>query len=744
MNKVDEIIANGIALKRRQSFYLATYLREVDEKTIEVNSCNLVFSFMENIAKLGYTLTEDAIRRFISIQSDVLKELLPELIKNVKVLVGDDVVYEPMYPGFPEQVRNMSESTLYLNAIVHYLSGGTLFPNYDGEYEQIERLPLKYDELKKLDVISTYEEFESIFMNLINSKTSISADDRNDLNFYFTVMYDVEETLLPEIPMKENIAYIANVMIKSGVDIERLDAYYGEKNPVRFKTATDVLRLYVAMSDGDISLASPTLFRNLTRQERRLLMNLLNSVPYLNEDFVKYKEYWKRAGERIHPNSFSDKKYAKVHEAFFIIRSNKKIKSWNGEVDALIKAGDWNGAVDKLATRPGEYARKLDFLARSSSDLKYIVDKFISVVDQVSTPVLLQLRTHFLHSFYNINPDSLRVFFPKGGTAKAYSIENTIPKVPAEAAALFAQISGNELVNRFSKRGYLGKVYMDKSLQGFLVPFSQRSASTISRPCVRGSRIPLKPDTKFIRTFIWWKNMKDNTVIDIDSSVEFFDENLVWHGSVSYWKLINPELNAFHSGDITNGGPFDGYGASEFVDIDIDRLVEQGVRYAVMGVHYYNCNSEKGFSSAFPCRAGFMELDDTEPKMTRDSIQRNRVYRQFDPSRVEMSMDITSQTCAVIPIILDCKRREIVWADMGIPTNIEILNMVNINTTRTTVASYLYSVLNCVKPTLYDLILLHVRARGLLVDKKENADVVFSLTEGITPFDVDRFMSEFL
>ena len=48
------------------------------------------------------------------------------------------------------------------------------------------------------------------------------------------------------------------------------------------------------------------------------------------------------------------------------------------------------------------------------------------------------------------------------------------------------------------------------------------------------------------------------------------------------------------------------------------------------------------------------------------------------------------------------------------------------------------------KPNLYDLVNLHIRARGLKVDNKEDADVVFDVDSGITPFDTEVFCGEYI
>lgn len=45
---------------------------------------------------------------------------------------------------------------------------------------------------------------------------------------------------------------------------------------------------------------------------------------------------------------------------------------------------------------------------------------------------------------------------------------------------------------------------------------------------------------------------------------------------------------------------------------------------------------------------------------------------------------------------------------------------------------------NLVKPNLYDLFRLHIEARGELVQDIEEAETIFSLNKGITPFDIEK------
>jgi len=48
------------------------------------------------------------------------------------------------------------------------------------------------------------------------------------------------------------------------------------------------------------------------------------------------------------------------------------------------------------------------------------------------------------------------------------------------------------------------------------------------------------------------------------------------------------------------------------------------------------------------------------------------------------------------------------------------------------------------KPTLHRLFRLHIKARGTEASTPVEADSVFAVNEGLTPFDLDRIAAEYL
>jgi hypothetical protein len=201
-------------------------------------------------------------------------------------------------------------------------------------------------------------------------------------------------------------------------------------------------------------------------------------------------------------------------------------------------------AAEMLTQRPGEFARHLDKLLREDSNTSYILEQFKTVADKVSTPVLLQVHEHFNQRseehLIGGESNAIRVFFPKGNAARAYSVANELPPISQKTCYNVMGICWTALVKRYGERESLGKVYVDKSLSRYTIPFSQRSANSGSKILTRGSRIKVGQDCSTIRSFIWWTNQNNDNEyywdrVDLDLSAVVFDEN---------WKYVNHILDS--------------------------------------------------------------------------------------------------------------------------------------------------------------------------------------------------------
>ena len=640
---------------------------------------------------------------------------------------------------------------LFVNAIIHYWTFGELLP----EYEKDERLPLiDSNELTVLSV-GTQDDLMQVFSNLVSSKMSLSEQDKEDITAVVKECVDYGKYLPDVIPLKENVALIGKLIIeeaplKCSRDLQKY-----------FKTATDVLRLVTALSDGDISLAKETKYRNLKRSERRLILDLLVGCGDITEDLFRYQYEWIRIAEILHPGEYKYPKYNKVNRAFHVLRNERKPLMFGGQVQQAIRQGEIDVASTLLMSRPGDFARQLDKLLREATHVTPVLDDFERVATKVSTPVLLQVRQHFIERA-RTPKTPVRVFFPKGNLARAKVVKNDLPRLGKALCDKVVSICNDALVAQYKNRESMGNVYVDKELKNYLVPFSQRSASKAVKTIVRGSQVKIKDDAKAVRGFIWWTNKADNGSyddrVDIDLSAAIYDENWKYVEHVSYTHLRSSKYSACHSGDITNGGSVKGAGVAEFLDVNIDEVAKNAGRYIVYQVYSY---TEQKFSTLPNCRFGWME---------REDVNSGEI---FEPTTVEMKMDLTADSTTAIPVIFDCVERKFIWCDMtlGIGGH-SYRGGNNLESNLSGVTAACYAMTNINKPNIYDLIMLNTAARGHIVEDRNQADIIFSndktipyevVTETdentgitkrvvrdktdvpiITAFDLDYFMGELL
>ena len=184
------------------------YLRRKNKVILQKGKNNLSLevmgSLLKNIESLGYVLSSELLNYVSSLSMEEITIFYNQLINDLKEMVGANVKYEPMYPNFPTQVMNASEAELYFNAMMHYFGswiGIRILPKYEKE----EREELKDDIKLKIINIGNEDDFNSIFTNLVSSKTSISKTDKEDVEWFVKEYENSIIDIMPEeIPFKEN------------------------------------------------------------------------------------------------------------------------------------------------------------------------------------------------------------------------------------------------------------------------------------------------------------------------------------------------------------------------------------------------------------------------------------------------------------------------------------------------------------------------------------------------------------
>lgn len=691
---------NEIAIKKLSKVLVPSmkdYSYDLNNDSDEIKY--VIYSFGAELNRLGYVMSKN-FANSLAIQYKTNKQafmiLVNEVLGIVAKLKGADVKHKPMYPNFPQQVMEASDYELFVNAIIHYWSFGEYLPVYTEKKRDFFPEKIKY---RTLDVCSE-EEFRTIFTKILASNDSISEYDKTIINFFFD-NYHMSLLKFPEsITYKETLCYIVGILYKRGMDVGPL-----------FSTCTDVLRFITYLSDGDITLAKNTKFKSFPRKDRKYFSALINKLIN-EEDLKRNRGRWVRLFHALHIGEYTR------NPLITKTRSNKNLNNTLGNADKFFRNNKFVLGAAALKKRPGEFARKLDYMLRNTeTDEAYeIVQMFSDVMDKVSTRVLMQLYGHFIGRYdgYHAN----RFAFIKGNTQKAMIVPKHEKDVHRGATYQLLQNIENTLIKRFGSLPALGNVYIDKHLFKCPLPSQQRSAADALKSFARGTRIPLNLDKNTIRMFLYWVGR------DIDLSGVFLDENFNYKGHISYTSLRG--INCCHSGDITRAPE----GASEFMDLDIKSCLAAGVRYAAISVHVF---SGPTFKEHETCFVGWM---------SREAPKSNEIY---DPKTVENKIDLNADSMFNMPIIFDFKEMEAIWVDLDPDAKARCFGN-NIESNYDTIYKIAKGIVegSVYKSNLYDLFELHAKARGTIVENIEDANTVFSMKTGIKPSDINIINSEYL
>jgi hypothetical protein len=682
--------------------------------TLQAELMNLGFMFDE----AAFAAARVAPRQWLVAYHD---EVLPHLRKQL----GASRPHAPLYRNFPTQVMDLSHLQLFFNAIFHYLSNGTWEP----PQQLVDRgVRFEHAEFKPLR-LATESDLLAVFTRLASANQSLTEDDKQALAWF-------ADTYGPALPLPATIPFKETLCLLAARDLD-----------VPVQTPTDVLRIAVHLSGGDISLpgvpkvlkdnpdpsqlpnwfSSPQYaqyreqyltalrrsqrearekfkFRRFTRHERRRLLALLEKTGADVTEMQRHLGRWLRLGERLHPGEFAAR-FPRSAEAFRTLRNQHdaktKVRTFPARVDLAI-ARDWREGMALLAKRPGELARRLDWLLRTF-DPAPVLDTFSQVVPAVSAKVLFELYNHFAARI----AQAPRAVMLKGRGSKM----KTLAPLPPMDRDLVQNV-GNTILRELRRRAAalppMGKVWVDERLKQVPAPFAMRSVNTAVRTYVRGTHVPFRRDAKVVRAFLHW--FDEHGSEDLDLSAGLYDERMRYVSHLSYTHLKDDRLNCCHSGDVRHRKG----SSAEYVDLDVAACLAHGVRYAAIQCFNYD---GRPMHTVRDCVFGLME---------REHPRANEI---FVPRTISNCMPLANQGTSVVACVLDLLKNEIIWADIeserALPTlenaasrTLEVMKALVFNT----------------KMSVYDLLTLHARERGMLVASESEADVALRWEDFVTDY----------
>lgn len=667
-------------------------------------SAEVADTIQAELMQLGYILSPEALEK---VSIDWYIETVAHLQKVLGV--GN---YTPLFKNFPKQVMDMSLIGLFRIAVRHYWSDGKWVPDQELVDRGIKFENTEFSVIK----LGTEEDFSNIFTRLVSINQSITDNDKAVVEWF--VMNHRDSLIMPAtIPFKETLCLLAG---------------YGLNVPV--KTATDVLRIATHLSGGDISLpAVPKVtvrevkenrkkwffnniktfqeaarekfkFKKFSRSERKYLLGLLEKTSLdLGEMKLKIGR-WLRLGEILHPSEYT-KQFPRTASAFDVLRNAaKEVVTFNGMVDAAFKESQLKG-IEVLSQRPGEYARRLDWMLRNF-DAVPVLETFQRIAPKVSRKVLWELYNHFLNRATENAPRSVMI---KGQRSIKKQLES-LPAMNAELIQLIQRVILNCISDQFGNLESLGSVWIDDRLKNIPLPSAMRSINTSVKTYVRGTRIPFSESAKVIRPYIHWFDEEGRE--DLDLSISFHSNNLKFVDQVSFTRLQSAALNSCHSGDVRHR-----QGAcAEYVDIDLNACNDAGARYAIVQVHNFQ---SRPMHTMKDCVFGLME---------REFPESNPV---FVPKTISNAMTLANESSTVVICIIDLLMKEYIWADL----ELESSGLATLESARGQTSQILRSLITSDKLSVYDLACLHARSRGVIVSSPEGSTTQFKYEDFITSYD---------
>lgn len=689
------------------------------------NKCSAeeIAVMLKSFSSLGYALDKEGINMISNLSSLDLGKFYHSNYQVLQKFTGTDFNHRIFYNNFPD-LTDISNYEFYVRAVLHYL---TVSKNDMGfmsdDIADINRLEVHNNSKQILKVINKDKATKlliNIVKDLFEGKVAISY---NEESFLLEMLGDYKNEInIVDIPFKENMAKYVSYILRIKGD-NKLSKVLTENSLSFVKTATDLLRIYTILSNGDYTLRENTRFISLERSVRRMFLNVLNVMayenPYMIDDLARNEFLWKRAFEKLHVAEYS-KQYPYIARLASMLRNDEYITYYGRLEQAKDNQVEF---IKLLKTRPGEFARRLDMIIRNQEfDLEYTLSSFKEVANKVSSTLLLQLWEFFKNRelyptrIFKIN-GRFSTFYKEVTDIREPIEENVIEKVTETLLDI--------LRNIYSNYDNVGKVYIDENVKSYCLPINNRNASSQNKTLTFGSKVKLEEeDGNYLRFFTHFKNFKgEHGRVDVDLSIEFVDETLTSGFSLSWHNMgSGRKFDSFHSGDITSAPD----GASEFVDLDYKKA-RKYARYAVVTNSVY---TGQDFADIPECFSGVMFMPQIGKK---GSV--------FNPEFVKYKFDLTQKgSNQNIAFAVDLETLELIWIDSPMSYNYNSI-------VASRCPGVVMSLKNALKThmNLYDFFILHSN-HFTLVDNKEEADIIISDSEDATlkPFDVEEIAAKWL
>ena len=705
-----------------------------------------------NIVQTGFRFSFDLREKLKSMDADTLATIYNFTLRALRKVKGADVdMSNFVFPDFPNSTRNTNESVLstlrfagYLASVLEVITGKEMLSCLNlGKYaKHQDRTPLEIDLEELVELKSaTMEDFYQTVANTLGSRIGISDIDFSNIIFFLSSPYLDTNKMIPEsIPYKETFAKLIKLSLEKNLELN-----------IQFKNFTDFWRAYVALENGDVSLATVSKIGNLKNRERIFLLTKLNEgcinyPEFMLEDMLKNKKTVLLYKNKLHPASYGNR-FKACAEMMNKVCSGEAIATDTSLIEKYISESKGLNATFIAIKNPGIAIRRLaNILSVDEGNADMILKEVEKVAYKADTTILMNAKCVFLSN------KKEKIAIPHGNLKKCVEFVDN-KELTSETCKKASEMLQRAIEKRLSEKSELGKVYVDEDLKNYNVPFGITNSSESFHSVARGSKIAVSPKAKVLRAFVY-KKIRYGGFVDLSCAFYNKDFDVLEHCSWTHLKDSN--CLAMHSGDNQNCQN----GLAEFIDIDMEQLEKRaknkGYRYAIFCVISYNGTPFKDMDRCF---FGIMERQG----MFTDVVKENQKYNDrpkfwyqyteeerkeidfngevFEPSTVKYRFDLAGTETVNIPIIYDIENHQFIWSDFPM---CQKGNGFCLERGFNNITPFKF-LTQMEKPNLYDMFVSNINARGgSLVKDRNQAELVCAVDGDVTPFMMDVITKEWL
>ncbi|EHO06416.1 TerD family protein [Myroides odoratimimus] len=732
---------------RNQAIYVA-------DTSITVTFNKEVFSFVENVRKLGFGLSEELWNALKYVDSETYQVIY----NTLQDILGTKHNWTPLVKDWliPTGETDLDHYITYManwfgTSNDEALSCGHKIPKktfplerYNGcpfcgtpfEFEQLE-LRGGGSKMKVLDLWQD-QEATTYLEGLIKANTALDATQIDSLKLLLAV-YPLPTI---EVRMKETMMLLVDYYVEADEEA---------KAGALLKSPTDIMRYLWYKKTGVLQLILPktiiarqaknhahfkirldssnrakedvkeNLKLKYSRKEALMVATWLNEmamdIELMCENMHPKRGMWIRFIRALRLAEYCKRtgfeQLAELLDVFY----NQIYTVTAGRIEHYRLKMDADRAFALLKSRPGLFARSL-FSSMLCFGDDVTLEHFAKVVDKVPMRLLLTLN---MYADTYFDPTASRVVKPLGGVNKVIAVNQWVKAYDEGALkAMVGKIESfvlTEVMRRFAMQKNENKtIYISEELYNIPLAIGDRADNVQDLPvALMGTKFPLEGYE--VRLFMQWGAGLPAQHLDMDLSchIAYVDKVEV----CSYYSLS--PLGCQHSGDIRSIP--NQIGTAEYINIDVQALRRAKAKYIT-----FTSNAYSNGAITPNLVVGWM---DTKYPMT---VSNNKGVA-YDPSAVIHQVRVTnSLTKGLVFGVLDVEKGEIIWLEMAFGgQNIQSLDSKTLNIFLKKLEA---------KTKVADLLMIKAQAQGMnIVYSVEEADEVYDAKWAIDSANVMRLIS---